>query len=167
MQKILKSDPSNLWPALSNPFFRLSKELWSGKGCLPICLMAALLSLSAGTKAETGNSVVDRLIKEYQSEGATEFQISNGKKLWLNNFEHTKAKTARSCSNCHGKDIRQEGQHIRTKRSIEPLAPSINPERLSNEKQIRKWLKRNCKWTLGRECSPQEKGDLLLWIQTQ
>ncbi|MFK5970948.1 MAG: DUF1924 domain-containing protein [Candidatus Marithrix sp.] len=32
--------------------------------------------------------------------------------------------------------------------------------------QIRKWFKRNCKWTLGRECNAQEKGDILKFIQT-
>ncbi|MBA1331752.1 cytochrome C, partial [Candidatus Endoriftia persephone str. Guaymas] len=27
--------------------------------------------------------------------------------------------------------------------------------------------KRNCRWTFGRDCTPQEKGDLMLFIQGQ
>lgn len=44
------------------------------------------------------------------------------------------------------------------------MAPSANPERLTDVRKIEKWFKRNCKWTLGRECSAQEKTDLLLYI---
>ena len=46
------------------------------------------------------------------------------------------------------------------------MAPSVNAARLSSRKQIEKWFKRNCKWTLGRECSAQEKGDLLAYLKT-
>ncbi|MEA3244387.1 MAG: DUF1924 domain-containing protein, partial [Pseudomonadota bacterium] len=31
-------------------------------------------------------------------------------------------------------------------------------------KKIEKWFKRNCKWTLGRECTAQEKADFLAYI---
>ena len=43
----------------------------------------------------------------------------------------------------------------------------VNGKRLTSIKDIRKWLKRNCKWTLDRECTPQEKGDFLSFIQQQ
>jgi hypothetical protein len=33
--------------------------------------------------------------------------------------------------------------------------------------QIEKWLRRNCNWTLGRECSAREKGDLLSFLRSQ
>jgi hypothetical protein len=57
------------------------------------------------------------------------------------------------------------GKHAKTGKAIEPMAPSVNPKRLSDEKQIRKWFSRNCKWTLGRECTAQEQGDVLLYLQ--
>jgi hypothetical protein len=43
----------------------------------------------------------------------------------------------------------------------------VNPRRLTERRQIEKWLGRNCKWTLGRDCAPQEKGDLLSFIRSQ
>lgn len=132
-----------------------------------IAAIIFLTTLSSAGKAATGNPVVNRILTSYQAEGAAEFEAARGESLWFQVFTADKTPNTRSCTSCHGKDLRQSGQHIRTNRAIEPLAPSANPKRLTEEKEIRKWLKRNCKWTLGRECSSQEKGDLLLWIQSQ
>ena len=117
--------------------------------------------------ANDNPEAVNTLLKEYEASGGQNFSPEAGKTLWSKSFEHNKSPVQRSCVDCHGKDLTQPGRHVRTNRTIEPLAPSVNPERLSSEKKIRKWLKRNCKWTLGRECTSQEKGDLLLWIQSQ
>jgi len=43
----------------------------------------------------------------------------------------------------------------------------VNNKRLTKIKTIKKWLKRNCKWTLGRKCTAEEKGHLLTFIQSQ
>ena len=50
---------------------------------------------------------------------------------------------------------------------IDPMAPSVNSKRLTDAKKINKWLLRNCKWTFGRECTAQEKGNVLLWLSEQ
>ena len=124
-------------------------------------IICALLSSSL----YANNIVVDELLTEYRAEGgATEFSAEIGKKFWSQEF--TKGDKVRQCSNCHTEDLRNEGKHIHTGKIIKPLAPSANPERLTNLKKVRKWLKRNCKWTLGRECNAQEKGDILKFIQT-
>jgi hypothetical protein len=47
------------------------------------------------------------------------------------------------------------------------MAPSVNAARLTDQAKIVKWLHRNCKWTLGRECTPQEKGDFLTYIRSR
>jgi hypothetical protein len=73
----------------------------------------------------------------------------------------------RSCTSCHAADPRLAGKHQRTGKVIEPMAPSVNAERLSEVKKIRKWFYRNCKWTLGRECTAQEKADFLVWLRDQ
>ena len=54
---------------------------------------------------------------------------------------------------------------VRTGKPIKALAPSVQPQRLTDIGKIRKWFKRNCKWTLGRVCTPQEKGDILLFLK--
>ena len=67
----------------------------------------------------------------------------------------------------HSADLTSTGKHVRTGKKIKPLAPSVNPKRLTDTKKIEKWFKRNCKWTLGRECTPQEKGNVLAFIKSK
>ena len=111
---------------------------------------------------------VDNSLKKYQSEGAGAFSKEAGEALWVQEFTHEKSGgKIRQCSACHTDNLRNGGKHVRTGKSLKPLAPSVNPKSLTNMKKIRKWLKRNCKWTIGRECSGQEKGDILTFIQSQ
>jgi hypothetical protein len=87
--------------------------------------------------------------------------------MWTEKFPDDSGKNTRSCASCHTEDLRSPGKHIRTNKPIEPLAPSVNRERLTDAKKIEKWFTRNCKWTFGRECTPQEKSDFLSYILTQ
>lgn len=106
-------------------------------------------------------SPVEELLASYRNQGTEPFSIQRGEQLWLR--EHQ----GRRCASCHSEDPRAQGKHQKTGKAIKPLAPSVNPERLGSEKNINKWLKRNCKWTLARECTAQEKGDFLTWLRAQ
>ncbi|MDM8568633.1 DUF1924 domain-containing protein [Thiotrichales bacterium HSG1] len=128
---------------------------------MQIKLMAILLLLSTTLHA----TPVDDLLAEYRSTGVESFSAENGKVLWSQEFTDAKTGKIRQCTTCHTADLRNEGKHARTGKVIKPLAPSANPKRLTKLKKIRKWFKRNCKWTVGRECTAQEKGDILLFIQ--
>jgi len=64
-------------------------------------------------------------------------------------------------------DLKKPGEHIRTGKVIDPMALSANPNRFSDAKKIEKWFRRNCKWVLGRTCTAQEKGNILLYLQNQ
>jgi cytochrome c553 len=119
----------------------------------------AVLTLSAPATA----SPVDDLLGRYTAEGAGPFSADAGARLWI----AEQRPEARSCATCHGEDLTQTGKHTSTGKRIAPLAPSANPERLTDRRKIEKWLYRNCKWTLGRECTAQEKGDLLSHIRSQ
>jgi hypothetical protein len=105
------------------------------------------------------------LMASYQQQGAGGFSESAGKTFWSKEFIHAESGKVRSCTSCHGADLTRPGKHARTGKSIKPMAPSVNPERLTDAKKIKKWFKRNCKWTLGRECTPQEKGDVMAFIK--
>ncbi|NEV62085.1 DUF1924 domain-containing protein [Thiorhodococcus minor] len=90
-----------------------------------------------------------------------------GKAGWVAEHPQADGSPARSCATCHGTDLTQPGKHAKTGKVIEPMAPSVNPQRLTDEKKIAKWFRRNCKWTLGRECTAEEKADFLAYIKTQ
>ncbi len=115
----------------------------------------------------SANTGVEQLLENYRLQGADKFDSRAGEKLWHQSFADAKTGKLRNCTNCHTGDLRKSGKHVRTGKHIEPLAPSVNPERLTDMKKIKKWLRRNCKWTLGRECTAQEKGDVLTYLQLQ
>jgi len=109
---------------------------------------------------------VDDLLWEFSEKGADPFSAAAGKALWLREFP-SKDGSKRACTSCHTSDPKKPGRHAKTGKAIEPMAPSANAKRLTERRQVEKWFKRNCKWTLGRECTVQEKGDLLTFLRTQ
>ena len=112
-------------------------------------------------------SVVDDMVSQYQKQATVSPNADAGEKLWNEVFTHDKDPQQRSCNICHTRNLRNNGQHVKTKKAIDPMAPSLNSDRLTDRKKIEKWLKRNCKWTLGRECTLQEKADILVYIRSQ
>lgn len=112
-----------------------------------------------------GSPAVDTLLEKYRQEGANTFSAEAGEALWTRKFSPANAKQPRQCATCHSANPRNIGKHSRTGKPIEPMAPSINGKRLTEVRKIKKWFHRNCKWTVGRECTAQEKGDLLTWLQ--
>ena len=93
------------------------------------------------------------------------FSAARGQTLHAQNFSGGKADTP-SCTSCHGKDTRSAGR-TRTGKAIEPLALSVTPTRYTDPAKVEKWFKRNCTEVLGRECTPQEKGDWLSFVLSQ
>jgi hypothetical protein len=71
-----------------------------------------------------------------------------------------------SCSSCHTSTPNKATEHIVTGKSIEPLAPVANAKRFTDLPKSEKWFKRNCKDVLSRECSAQEKADVIAWLLT-
>ncbi|MEJ2403104.1 MAG: DUF1924 domain-containing protein [Candidatus Thiodiazotropha sp.] len=110
---------------------------------------------------------VEQRLQAYQAEGAKDFSAQNGAQVWSRKVEDPQSGNRRSCQDCHGENLTQPGKHVKTGRSIEPMAPSVNPQRLTDARKIEKWFKRNCKWTWGRACTIQEKGDILRFLQQQ
>lgn len=96
----------------------------------------------------------------------TDFDAKKGEEIFLS--EHIgKRGDPISCASCHGKNITEEARNVHTNKRIKPLAPSVNSERLTDPKEVEKWLKRNFKDVYNREGSPLEKGDVLYYIQTK
>lgn len=90
-----------------------------------------------------------------------------GASAWVEPHSAPDGGEPRTCATCHGRDLTQPGRHAKTGKAIEPLAPSVNPTRLSDDAKVRKWLLRNCRWTLGRECTDVEKADFLAFIESR
>lgn len=72
-----------------------------------------------------------------------------------------------SCTSCHGNNLTKNGQNEATNKIIKPLAPSVNKSRLTDTKEVQKWLRRNFKDVYNREGTALEKGDVLYYIQSK
>ncbi len=90
-----------------------------------------------------------------------------GKRDWTAEHNPPGSDGPRSCATCHTASLTQAGKHATTGKSIEPMAVSVNPKRLTDPAKVEKWFGRNCRWTLGRDCSPQEKANFLSYIESQ
>lgn len=111
---------------------------------------------------------IDNRLKAYQAQGAGEFSASRGEKMWHKDHpDPKKPGKVRNCGTCHTDNLKNKGKHAKTGKVIDPLAPSVNHERFTDKKFIEKWFKRNCKWVMGRKCTPQEKGDFLMYLRNQ
>lgn len=126
-------------------------------------IFAALLAT-----ALTGFAYADSraLLQQYTEQGASTPSAQRGQEMWQKKFAGSGKFNERSCASCHTGDLSRAGKHVKTGKAIEPMSPRVNPARLSDNRKVEKWLLRNCKWTLGRECSAQEKADFLAYIKS-
>jgi cytochrome c553 len=69
-----------------------------------------------------------------------------------------------SCASCHGTPPTNAGKHASTGKTIAPLAPAFNPKAFTDSARVDKWFRRNCKDVLSRECSAQEKADVMAYL---
>lgn len=123
------------------------------------------LTLALGAAGPAAAAPGDDLLATWKGQGAGPFSAAAGEKFWT--AKHQTEGETRSCTTCHGSDLTQAGKHVKTGRPIPALAVSANSESLTDRAKVEKWLKRNCNWTLGRECTPQEKADVLTYIQSR
>lgn len=107
---------------------------------------------------------VASLLAGYRAAGADTFSAARGKTLYHQVFPGEEPQETRRCTTCHTPDPQQPGQHPKTGKTIAPLSPAAEPTRLQDAAHVEKWFQRNCTWTMGRACTPQEKGDFLTFL---
>ncbi len=122
------------------------------------------LSLSGAGIAGTREDQLDKYARAAKAAnpGFSGFAAERGKALHTRVFAGAKPDTT-ACTACHGNDPRSGGRTPAGK-AIDPMALSAAPARYADPAKVEKWFKRNCNEVLGRECTPQEKGDWLSFM---
>ena len=117
-----------------------------------------LLSLMFGTAAWAASP--QDMVQQYEA--------SSGKASIQRGQQFFTSKHGRewSCASCHTAVPNKTTEHIVTGKSILPLAPAANELRFTDAAKSEKWFKRNCKDVLARECTSQEKVDIIAWLLT-
>jgi len=119
-----------------------------------------LLGLSLPGQAETPQQILN----SYQDAARTQSAGFSASSNSGGEFFRAKHGKDWSCSSCHTNDPTATGKHIVTGKTIQPMAVATNPERLTRPEKVEKWLTRNCKDVLGRECTAAEKADVLAFL---
>ena len=109
----------------------------------------------------TAGTAVDGLLAQYRTAGAAAPSAERGAALWGSTHAAADGSGDRSCTTCHGSSLDASGRHATTG---EPIDPMTAPGRLEDPLKVEKWFGRNCRWTLGRECTPGEKADVLVYL---
>jgi cytochrome c553 len=122
--------------------------------------LIVLLAVCGVAQAETPRQIADAYA--LAQGGGFKAAATRGAEFFANKFG-VSAKMP-SCSACHTSSPAQEGQHVVTGKTIKPLAPVANAERLSDPAKVEKWFTRNCKEVVGRECTPGEKADFITFL---
>jgi cytochrome c peroxidase len=129
------------------------------------CSLALLLALT-GINAFAASPA--DVLKDYaatarkENPAFKEFSAQRGEALYHAERTHSKGMKV-SCADCHTSNPKNPGQ-TRAHKQIEAMAPSANPQRLTDPAKIEKWFSRNCPDVLERSCSAQEKGDFITYL---
>jgi mono/diheme cytochrome c family protein len=119
-----------------------------------------LIAASAVALAETPRQIGDN----YAAAQAGGFRASaaRGAEFFARKFNVSEKMPA--CATCHTDNAAQPGRHAITGKTIKPMAPAANAERLSDPAKVEKWFTRNCKEVVGRECGAGEKADFIAFL---
>jgi hypothetical protein len=111
-------------------------------------------------------SVVKAVFSAAPQELLMGYEASSGKSSPARGEQFFNAKHGKewSCASCHENPPNHDTKHIVTGKIIKPLSPNTNPERFVDQAKADKWFKRNCNDVLARECTAQEKADVLAWL---
>lgn len=129
-----------------------------------LALNAVFMTSLSSVVAVADSETVNNLLQDYATQGAISPDGKQGDVFWQKTYNYDGEFAERSCTSCHTKDLTAAGKHVKTHKVIKPMSPSINVERFTDSKKVEKWFKRNCLWTMDRECSAQEKANFLVYL---
>ena len=131
----------------------------NNKTSIPLAsLLAAMLVLPPAQAADT--SITEQLTR-WNAQATAPGNADRGQV-----FFSSKHGADWSCASCHGTPPTGQGKHASTGKAIAALAPAFNPQAFTDTAKVDKWLRRNCKDVLSRECSANEKADVLAYLNS-
>jgi hypothetical protein len=123
-------------------------------------LLLLALGLAQPALAETPTQIVAR----YSAEAGPGFKADAARGLAFAARHWGVSDTLAGCTACHTDNPARPGRHAVTGKAIQPLSPTVNPERFSDPAKVEKWFRRNCNEVVGRACTPAEKADFIQFV---
>lgn len=125
--------------------------------------LAALLAVASGGTA-WADAARGGIISGYAAQAGAPADPDRGRAMFMASHSGGKPDTP-SCTTCHLSDPKAAGR-TRVGKAIEPMAVSVVPTRFTDPAKVEKWFGRNCNSVLGRDCTAQEKLDILTWLNS-
>jgi uncharacterized membrane protein len=123
-----------------------------------LCVAAsALVSLLGPVQAATPAEVMAGYARQAGAAASPE----RGQALFTRKF---KGNLFESCTDCHTASPTARGKDQATDKAIGPMAPAANPQRFTDAGRVENFFRLNCKDVVGRECTAQEKADVMSWL---
>ena len=123
----------------------------------------ALLVAQAAMSAAAYAATPAELLAGYVAQAGASANPERGEKLFNTNFGKD---LGLSCSSCHGAVPTKASRHAISEKRIEPLAPGFNDQRFTDRPKVEGWFRINCKDVMARECTAQDKADILAWLMS-
>lgn len=120
-------------------------------------ISASIFSVTGAVKAGDTNPAAQLQYWAQQAKAAANAEQG---KLFFN----ARQKQDLSCATCHSPNPLAPGKHSSTGKVLKPLAPAANPQSLTDTARMDKWFRRNCNEVVGRECSAQEKANVIAYL---
>jgi mono/diheme cytochrome c family protein len=152
------------WRPKATGIAGLGRRLGQSLGVLALVAGVALAVPQGARAGSPQEAVMAVLATRAKAEDPTftAFDPARGEALYLSRNAVDPQRP--SCAACHTPDPRTAGSHARTGRSIDPMAVSVNPDRVSDIGQMDKRFGRDCPAVLGRDCTALEQGDFAAFL---
>ncbi len=128
---------------------------------MKLVVFAALLGAALAARAETPEQILAGYAAQAKKEAASFAGFSPARGQQFFGARHG---GEWSCASCHGSPPTAQGKHAKTGKAIAALAPAAGSQRFTDSARTEKWFRRNCNDVLSRECTAQEKGDVLAYL---
>ena len=125
-----------------------------------IVLFSGLVALAVAAPAAHAATPAE-LLAGYVAQAGSPASPERGEKLFNTNFGK---ELGLSCGSCHGAVPTKTSRHAISEKRLEPLAPAFNDKRFTDRPKVEGWFRTNCKDVMARECTAQEKADVLSWL---
>jgi hypothetical protein len=125
-----------------------------------LLLLGALALPGAGGVAQSQTTRAADLLATYTRQAGGTASAERGQAFFARKF----GRDFDSCAACHGAVPVRAGKDLVSEKAITALAPAVSPQRFTDKAKVEYRFAQNCKDVVGRDCSAQEKADVMSWL---
>lgn len=130
----------------------------------PLTLAAVIVAIAAfapGMAPAQTPGAADKILSGYLAKAGSPANAERGREFFNRKF---KGGLFNACTECHTDNPTKNGRDQTAEKTIRPLAPAAYPSRFTDAAKVEHQFRLNCKDTVGRECTAQEKADVMAWL---